>query len=105
MSTEDDHQLVVDLFDAIIDARLATLEAAIRRDLAVTGPENDDVLDAPPAPDADWQLISVEEILARERATLERWRDRVFSGRALTGVRLLASVTRADQGDAAASDA
>ena len=74
-----DQQLVADLFDAVIDAHLATLEATIRHDMLLTGPEHDDVLDAPSDPDADWQRVTVEEILLLERAELERWRDRALA--------------------------
>lgn len=71
--------LLVDALDAYIRDRVDTLERQIRADLAATGPEAEDELDAPPVRDADWTRVSVEEVLLMERTRLEHWRDRVVA--------------------------
>lgn len=61
--------------DAQIEEWLTRMEAVMRRDLAMTGPEDDDVLDRPRDPDASWHPCCVEEVLVRQRAIFEQWRD------------------------------
>jgi len=74
MTIDDAMETVTRQLDALIDQRLQTIEAQIRRDLAATGPEDDEALDRPPDLEADWQRITVEETMEQERAQLAAWR-------------------------------
>jgi hypothetical protein len=60
--------------DGLIDGRLQALEAQIRHDIAITGPEDEDALDRPPEPDAPWRRVTPEEVVEAERARLQVWR-------------------------------
>jgi hypothetical protein len=66
------------VLDHCITIRLLALERQVRADLEQTGPEAEADLDVPPDLDADWQRVSVEEVLVLERTRLERWRDRLL---------------------------
>lgn len=62
------------LFDAAIEKAVREHEAVIRRDLAASGPEDEDMLDRPPDPDSDWQLSTVEETMVAYADVLQLWR-------------------------------
>jgi hypothetical protein len=59
--------------DAMIEARLQALEARIRADQLASGPPPDED-EPPPDPFGSWTRITVEDVLARERAHLAVWR-------------------------------
>lgn len=69
----------VTALDRVISEYLAALEQQIRADQCATGPERDEMLDAVPDKDADWNPITVEEILCIERFQIESWRDRIVA--------------------------
>ena len=74
--------ITVDLptvLDHCITIRLASLERQIRADMDTTGPEDESALDQVPDPDAAWRRLTLEEVLWRERAALERWRARLLA--------------------------
>jgi len=74
--------ITVDLptvLDHCITIRLASLERQIRADMDTTGPEDESALDVPPDLDADWQRITLEEILVIERERLEFLRDQLLA--------------------------
>jgi hypothetical protein len=85
VTARDARTVIVDALDAYIRDRVDALERQIRADQAATGPEGEAELDVPPAADAEWTRITVEEILVMERARLESWREDllgVFDSRA-----------------------
>ena len=78
MISLDPHAIGV-VLDVHIAERLAVLEQQVRVDLETSGPEDETALDVPPDVEADWQRITLEEILVIERARLESLRDRLLA--------------------------
>jgi hypothetical protein len=54
--------------DRVIERRLHTMEQQLRRDIALTGPEDEAALDRPPDPTSPWRRITVEEAIEMQRA-------------------------------------
>ena len=78
MISLDPHAIGV-VLDVHIAERLAVLEQQVRADLAASGPEDESALDVPPDVEADWQRITLEEILVIERERLEFLRDQLLA--------------------------
>lgn len=78
-----DRQALLAALDILIADHLDELEARIRRDLDATGPESDVLLDAPPVPESDWELMTVEQIVGAERFRLEQVRNLLAECRAV----------------------
>lgn len=70
---------VEELLDGLINDRLAAIEAEMRRNAALTGPEAEDALDQPPVPNSAWRRITIEECMEREWERVRAWRAEVLT--------------------------
>jgi hypothetical protein len=66
--------------DRVIARYLRALEAKMRMEMELTGPEDEGALDRVPDPSAPWRRSTVEEVLLMERAQLETWRAETLAG-------------------------
>jgi hypothetical protein len=60
--------------DRLIADYLELFEATFRRQIAATGPEDEEALDRPPDPESPWQRITVEEAVLIHAARLGAWK-------------------------------
>jgi hypothetical protein len=88
MTRDDLMARAAEILDAFIAGYFAAIEARLRHDVRVSGPEDENALDMVPAADAPWERTTVEELMSvyREAWRVERAQALCVIGRELSAL-------------------